>query len=188
MFVSPPASPLSKAVAMLRRVVLVSGLVTAGVSFGNAGGTASIPGVHSGAGARALRQDEPRPKSLEEWRTANTALRENLSRAWGEFPFERGRFRFKSLGTLDRDGYRLERLLLETMPGVWMTGARLCAEAARSGCRRSCRCMATGRGEAGSACPARCISAAKHGFFVLAVDAFVARGAGIEAGPRGVSR
>lgn len=166
---------------MLRRVVLVVGLVLAGVSSADAQQDGPHPFLaFIREQARALRQDEPRPKSLEEWRTANKTLRESLSKAWGGLPFERGKIQVQSLGTLDREGFRLERLLLETMPGVWMTAHAYVPK--REG-RLPAILQVHGHWAGAKQDPhvqARCIGAAKHGFFVLAVDAFGAGERGLK--------
>ena len=176
----PPASPLLKAVAMLRRVVLVVGFVIAGVLSGDAQETPHPFLAFIREQARALRQEEPRPKTLEEWRTANKVLRDHLSGAWGGFPFERGKVQVQTLGTIDREGYRLERLLLETMPGVWMTAHAYVPK--REG-RLPAILQVHGHWAGAKQDPhvqARCIGAAKHGFFVLAVDAFGAGERGLK--------
>ncbi|AMV19863.1 alpha/beta hydrolase family protein [Planctomyces sp. SH-PL14] len=165
---------------MLRRVVLVVGFVIAGVLSGDAQETPHPFLAFIREQARALRQEEPRPKTLEEWRTANKVLRDHLSGAWGGFPFERGKVQVQTLGTIDREGYRLERLLLETMPGVWMTAHAYVPK--REG-RLPAILQVHGHWAGAKQDPhvqARCIGAAKHGFFVLAVDAFGAGERGLK--------
>ena len=69
----------------------------------------------------AMRADDKVPASVEEWEAQKRKLRANLLRSWGGFPKEPCDLEPRIVGTLKRDGYRVEKLLLQTMPGVQMT-------------------------------------------------------------------
>ncbi|WP_435020901.1 alpha/beta hydrolase [Tundrisphaera sp. TA3] len=112
-------------------------------------------------------------------RAAST--RRGLAAAWGEIPADPSPPPARVLGTLDRDGYRVERLVIPTFPGVLMTANAYVPKAEG---RRPAILMVHGHWKGAKQDPtvqARCIGAAKLGFFVLAVDAF-------GAGERGVGK
>src|SRR4051812_26968186 len=67
--------------------------------------------------ASALRADDHPPASLNAWRKQREDLRRKLSAAWGGFPAQAAPLRPKVLGTLERDGYRVERIVFQTRPG-----------------------------------------------------------------------
>ena len=106
-------------------------------------------------------------------------VRKRLLEAWGGFPEVPCDLAPQKLGEIDRDGYKLERLLLQTYPGVWMTAHAYVPK--KAGKLPAVLCVHGHWKEAKQApqVQARCIGLAKHGFFVLAVDAF-------GAGERGV--
>ncbi len=106
-------------------------------------------------------------------------VRKRLYEAWGGFPEVPCDLAPQKLGEIDRDGYTLERLLLQTYPGVWMTAHAYVPK--KDGKLPAVLCV-HGHWKEAKQSPqvqARCIGLAKHGFFVLAVDAF-------GAGERGV--
>ncbi len=106
-------------------------------------------------------------------------VRKRLMEAWGGFPEVPCDLAPQKLGEIDRDGYKLERLLIQTYPGVWMTAHAYVPK--MEGKLPAVLCVHGHWKEAKQApqVQARCIGLAKHGFFVLAVDAF-------GAGERGV--
>ena len=130
----------------------------------------------------ALRSADQPPKTMEEWLSRKAAIRAGLLQAWGGFPFEKCDLEPKLLGTLQRDGYRIEKLLFQTIPGIWMTAlayvpdrpGKLPAVLAVHGHWREAKVAPVVQ--------ARCIGLARLGFFVLAVDAFGAGERGIETG------
>ena len=71
--------------------------------------------------ARAMRAGDMPPKSLDEWQTKREQLRRSLIRSWGRFPREHCDLEPRVLGTFERDGYRVERILIQTRPGIVMT-------------------------------------------------------------------
>ena len=108
-------------------------------------------------------------------------VRKKLLEAWGGFPETPCDLAPQKLGEIDRDGYKLEKLLLQTYPGVWMTAHAYVPK--KDGKLPAVLCVHGHWKEAKQApqVQARCIGLAKHGFFVLAVDAF-------GAGERGVGK
>lgn len=129
----------------------------------------------------ALRGRDTAPASLDEWRSRKTEIREKLLKAWGGFPKEHAPLNPRLLGTLQRDGYRVEKVIFQTLPDIWMTAnayvpdqpgklpAVLCVHGHWKGAKQDPHVQA------------RCIGLAKLGFFVLAVDAF-------GAGERGIGK
>jgi dienelactone hydrolase len=131
--------------------------------------------------ATALRAMERTPETLAEWQAQRAMIRKKLLRAWGGFPDKKCELKPRILGTDKRDGYRVERIIFQTLPGVWMTanayvpdgpGPRptvLCVHGHWSGAKQD------------RTVQARCIGLAKLGFFALAVDA-------LGAGERGIGK
>lgn len=129
----------------------------------------------------ALHGDDKPPATLAEWKTRRTEIRKKLLEVWGGFPTEHAALNPRLLGTLQRDGYRVEKLIFQTLPEVWMTAnayvpdlpgklpAVLCVHGHWKGAKQDPHVQA------------RCIGLAKLGFFVLAVDAF-------GAGERGIGK
>ena len=131
--------------------------------------------------ARTLRAGDRTPTTREEWRDQAEAVSRGLREAWGDFPAEPCPLDARVLGTLERDGYRVEKVVLQTRPGVWMTANAYVPQAAG---KRPAILAVHGHWRGAKQDPvvqARCIGAAKLGFFVLAVDAF-------GAGERGVGK
>jgi hypothetical protein len=74
------------------------------------------------AQAAQLRADEKPPATREEWDARRGDLR-NQKHAFGSIPDKACSLEPKVLGVLQRDGYRVEKLIFQTMPGVWMTAS-----------------------------------------------------------------
>ena len=131
--------------------------------------------------AAALRAMDRTPATLAEWQMQRTMIRSKLLRAWGGFPKEKCELKPRILGMEKRDGYRVERIMFQTMPDVWMTANAyvpdgmsqrptvLCVHGHWSGAKQD------------RTVQARCIGLAKLGFFALAVDA-------LGAGERGLGK
>ena len=131
--------------------------------------------------AAALRARDAAPASREEWAKRREALRAQLLDAWGGFPTTACPLDAKKLGELRREGYTVERLLLQTLPGVWMTAN---AYVPHGPGKKPAILMVHGHWKGAKQDPvvqSRCIGAAKLGFFVLVVDAF-------GAGERGIGK
>lgn len=125
------------------------------------------------AQAKALRAADQPPADREAWAKRRTALRNALFAAMGPFPDKPAPLNARTTGTLERDGYRIEKVIFETRPDVWMTSslylpdkregklpAVLAVHGHWAGARRD------------PAVQARCLGLVKLGFVVLAVDAF----------------
>ncbi len=131
--------------------------------------------------ADELRSADKVPATLEEWTTQRRSLRENLERSWGPFPTEHCGLEPRILGEDARDGYRVERVVFQTRPDIWMTANAYVPDG--SGKRPAVLCV-HGHWRGAKQDPvvqSRCIGLAKLGFFVLAVDAF-------GAGERGLAK
>src|SRR5262249_16148053 len=79
----------------------------------------------------------------------------------------------QDVGVLKRDGYRIEKLLLQTRPDVWMTASAYVPEQAKG--KVPAILVVHGHWPWARRDPvvqARCLGLVKLGFFVLAVDAF----------------
>ncbi|MBC8113346.1 MAG: acetylxylan esterase, partial [Candidatus Saccharimonas sp.] len=71
--------------------------------------------------ARELRSGDAAPATKSEWEQTRSKLRANLLKAWGGFPETACPLEPRSLGEIKREGYRVEKVVFQTMPGVWMT-------------------------------------------------------------------
>lgn len=125
---------------------------------------------------RGIADQAPRPPfppaSTKEWEFQRKTLRQKLLEAWGGFPEMAADFNVEVRGTLDRPLYKIEKLLIETFPGVKLTAnayvpklegklpAVLCVHGHWRGAKQD------------PTVQSRCIGLAKLGFFVLVVDAF----------------
>ena len=122
--------------------------------------------------AAELRSHDKPPASLAEWQARRAVLRTRLEEAWGGFPATPCPLQPRVVGTLQRDGYRVEKILLQTRPGVWMTANAYVPD--RPGKLPAVLCV-HGHWPGAKQDPvvqARCLGLVKLGFFVLAVDAF----------------
>ena len=132
--------------------------------------------------AAELRAGDKPPATLAEWERRRAELRRRILAAWGGFPAEPCPLEPQVVGTLQRDGYRVEKVVLQTRPGIWMTANAYVPEPRPARCRR-CWCV-HGHWRGAKQDPvvqARCLGLVKLGFFVLAVDAF-------GAGERGLGK
>ncbi len=128
-----------------------------------------------------LRKDDRPAASLEEWKRQRVTLRENLLKAWGGFPETPCDLEPRILGGFQREGYRVEKLVFQTRPGVWMTANAYVPD--QPG-KHSAILHVHGHWAGAKQDPVvqtRCIGCAKLGFFVLCVDAF-------GAGERGIGK
>ncbi len=124
------------------------------------------------ARAAALRAADVPPGSLDEVRRREGMLRAELQRAWGRFPASPAPLDPRRVGTLQRDGYRVEKVVFQTLPDVWMTANAYVPD--RAGRRPAVLCV-HGHWRGAKQDPvvqSRCIGLARLGFFVLVVDAF----------------
>lgn len=131
--------------------------------------------------AAELRSHDKPPGDLAEWEHRRAELRKRLEEAWGGFPATPCPLQPRVVGTLKRDGYRVEKIVFQTRLNVWMTAnayvpdrpgklpAVLCVHGHWAGAKQD------------PVVQARCLGLVKLGFFVLVVDAF-------GAGERGLTK
>ena len=130
-----------------------------------------------------MRASDHAPRSLEEWQTRRTELRQQLLNAWGHFPATDCDLSPRSMGGFQRDGYRVERVIFQSRPDVWVTANAYIPD--RAG-KRPAILHVHGHWAGARRDPvvqSRCIGCAKLGFFVLCVDAFGAGERGIGKAP-----
>src|SRR5690348_7251064 len=68
-----------------------------------------------------LREHDRSPETIDAWQQKKASLREKLLASWGGFPKEPCDLAPRKMGELRRDGYRVEKLVFQTRPGVLMT-------------------------------------------------------------------
>ena len=131
------------------------------------------------AQGRALRANDVAPGSRIEWGERRVKLRADLLAAWGGFPDKPCPLEPRTLGELKREGYRVEKVVFQTLPGVWMTANAYVPDRPKDEInpRRKLPAVLCVHGHWAGAkqdpvVQSRCIGLAKLGFFVLSVDAF----------------
>jgi cephalosporin-C deacetylase-like acetyl esterase len=132
--------------------------------------------------ASILHEKDVPPQTAPEWNQRKAALRDRLGAAWGDPQTRFGKLEVQRFGELARDGYRIEKLAIQTFRGVWMT-ANAYVPSNPAG-KIPALLMVHGHWRGAKQDPvvqARCIGAVRKGFFVLVVDAF-------GAGERGVGK
>src|SRR5689334_19339520 len=67
----------------------------------------------------ALRAKDVAPTSLKAWQERRKALAARMFAAMGPFPDKPCDLEPRIVGTLKREGYRIEKVVLHTRPGVW---------------------------------------------------------------------
>ena len=126
------------------------------------------------AEAKKLRAADSSPKTRDEWQTRRKALLQHISDAIGPVPDKPCELEPQVLGTLERDGYKIEKLVFQSRPDVWVT-ATAYVPALKDGKKVSAVLVVHGHWAGARRDPvvqARCLGLVKLGFFVLAVDAF----------------
>jgi sugar lactone lactonase YvrE/dienelactone hydrolase len=140
--------------------------------------------------AAELRKNDRPPATREEWAKQEAELRKNLFAAWGGtacFPETPCDLDPQQHGEpLKRDGYTVEKITIQTRPGVRMTANLYIPDSAKKK-KGPAILMVHGHWKGAKQDPvvqSRCIGAAKLGFVVLCVDAFGAgeRGVGTALG------
>lgn len=133
------------------------------------------------AQAAQLRAADKPPATREQWESRRAEIRKQLQKAFGTVPEKKCPLEPKVLGILQRDGYRIEKFIFQTMPGVWMTASAYVPD--KPG-KHPALLAVHGHWSGARLDPVlqrRCIGPAKLGYFVLAVDAF-------GAGERGIGK
>lgn len=127
------------------------------------------------AQARALRRGWQPPRTLEQWQQRRRELRERIFEAVGRgLEKDACDLAPRSFGVLRRDGYRIEKLAIQTRPGVWMTANAYVPEAAAE---RPVPAVLNVHGHFSEGKLARVphyrsLGLVRQGYFVLMVDAF----------------
>src|SRR5437773_1344404 len=75
------------------------------------------------AQAAQLRAADKPPVTRQEWEARRGDIRKHLQQSFGTFPETPCPLEPKVLGVLQRDGYRIEKVIFQTMPDVWMTAS-----------------------------------------------------------------
>lgn len=131
--------------------------------------------------AAKLRSKDEAPKTMDEWQHRRAQLKSHLLAAWGGFPEVPCDLEPRKFGEFQRPGYRVEKLAIQTRPGIWMTANAYVPD--QPG-RMPAILNVHGHWAGAKQDPvvqSRCIAAAKLGYFVLCVDAF-------GAGERGIGK
>ena len=121
----------------------------------------------------ALRAGDAPPDGRTVWEERRRKLRAAMFEAMGPFPKEPCPLEVKEVGVLKRPGYRVEKLLFQSRPDVWVTASAYVPEGAAG----KVPAVLAVHGHFAMArrdpvVQARCLGLVKLGFFVLAVDAF----------------
>jgi dienelactone hydrolase len=125
------------------------------------------------AQAAALRARDEAPANRKAWEGRRKQLRQVMFDAMGPFPETPCPLEPKVLGVLKRPGYRVEKLIFQSRPDVWVTASAYVPDAVTG--RLPAVLVVHGHWPWARRDPvvqARCLGLVKLGFFVLAVDAF----------------
>jgi dienelactone hydrolase/pimeloyl-ACP methyl ester carboxylesterase len=122
---------------------------------------------------RQLRQGDGDPTSLQAWEKRRIELRKQIRKAMGPLPDVKAELAPQMMGTLERDGYRIEKLVFQSRPNLWVTAtAYVPAAAAKQKVPAVLAVHGHWKGaRRDPVVQARCLGLVKLGFFVLAVDA-----------------
>ncbi len=126
------------------------------------------------ASAAKLREGDVAPKSRPEWEARRRALLRHIAAVMGPVPEKPCDLEPRILGTLERDGYKIEKLVFQSRPGVWVT-ANAYVPVPKEGEKVPAVLSVHGHWAGARRDPvvqARCLGLVKLGFFVLCVDAF----------------
>ncbi len=120
-----------------------------------------------------LRAGDVAPADRRAWEVRREGLRGALFAAMGPFPDKPCDLAPKGVGVLQRDGYRIEKILFQSRPDVWVTANAYVPEKATGKLPTVLAVhghFAWARRD--PVVQARCLGLVKLGFFVLALDAF----------------
>jgi dienelactone hydrolase len=125
------------------------------------------------ARAQALRAKDQPPATLAAWQTRRTVLRRAMLAALGPVPEKPCPLEPRVLGTLQRPGYRIEKLVFQSRPEIWVTASLYVPDPVKD---KLPAVLAVHGHWAGArrdpVVQARCLGLVKLGFVVLVVDAF----------------
>src|SRR5438270_2932364 len=125
------------------------------------------------ARAQSLRAKDQPSQTLAQWQTRRQDLRRAMLEAMGPIPAKPPPLEPRVLGVLKRPGYRIEKLVFQSWPDIWVTANLYLPEPA--GTRRAAVLAVHGHWSGARRDPvvqARCLGLVQLGFVVLAVDAF----------------
>ena len=118
----------------------------------------------------------PEYRTLAEWEARKQHLRKQILSSAGLFPMpEKTPLNPRIFGRIERQGYSIEKVLLETMPGYYLGGNLYRPLGKQGKFPASRRPMGTGimgvwRTRPVGSIPARCINLARQGYVVFAYD------------------
>ncbi|MFO0811150.1 MAG: alpha/beta hydrolase family protein [Gemmataceae bacterium] len=125
------------------------------------------------ARADALRASDAPPANRATWDARRISLRDSILAAVGPMPTEACPLAPQALGTLERDGYRVEALAFQSRPDVWVTASLYLPN---NGPAKKPAVLAVHGHYAWAridpGVQAYCVGLVKLGFVVLCVDAF----------------
>src|SRR2546423_8372417 len=81
--------------------------------------------------AADLRAGDAPPADRKAWELRREALRGAMFAAMGPFPEKPCDLEPKEVGALKRDGYRIEKILFQSRPDVWVTANAYVPEGAK---------------------------------------------------------
>jgi dienelactone hydrolase len=125
------------------------------------------------ARAAGLHADDWPPADRKAWEERRQGLRRAMFAAMGPFPETPCPLQPRDVGVLKRDGYRIEKLLFQSRPDLWVTASAYVPEPTKG--KVPAVLVVHGHWPLARRDPvvqARCLGLVKLGFFVLAVDAF----------------
>lgn len=121
----------------------------------------------------ALRAKDTTPQTIAQWNQRRKALRESMLAAMGQYTGPAAPLEAKEVGVIKGTGYRIEKLLLTTLPGVQATCSLYVPEPLTG--KAPAVLVVHGHWPWARRDPvvqARCLGLVKLGFVVLALDAF----------------
>jgi dienelactone hydrolase len=122
--------------------------------------------------AQLRAKDAPAP-TLDAWRTRKASLREAMFRAMGPMPEKPCPLEARTVGTIRRPGYQIEKVVFQSRPDVWVTSSLYVPDPPRG--KHPAVLVVHGHWRGARRDPvvqARCLGLVQLGFVVLAVDAF----------------
>src|SRR5690349_3491286 len=123
------------------------------------------------AQAQALHAKDQPPKTRPAWQERRTELRRAMFGAMGAFPEKPCDFEAKVIGILKRPGYRIEKIIFQSRPDMWVTSTLYVPEPVRD--KAPAVLVVHGHWAGARRDPvvqARCLGLVHLGFVVLAVD------------------
>jgi dienelactone hydrolase len=121
----------------------------------------------------ALHVKDQTPATRKDWLERRSKLRTAMFEAMGPFPDRPCPLEAKIVGVLKRTGYRIEKILFQSRPDVWVTASAYVPETMQK--KVPAVLVVHGHWPWARRDPvvqARCLGLVHLGFFVLAVDAF----------------